>query len=61
MTYKLNHLQSHPLAVKFYELSLEIEKLPADVRQTGLLNDLHRLRDNTEHFLNNPPAHSVTE
>lgn len=50
--FNLSNLESHPLASKFYELSLELEKLPAHWRQTELMTSLDKLRRQTERFIN---------
>ncbi len=46
------NLADHPLAQHFYDLALELEKLPADVEQTNLIKMLADLQLATQTFIN---------
>lgn len=46
------NLADHPLAQLFYDLALELEKLPADTEQTNLMKKLADLRTATQTFIN---------
>ena len=50
--FNLSNLESHPLASKFYELSLELEKLSASWQQTELMTELQKLQRKTERLIN---------
>ncbi|MCZ4089345.1 hypothetical protein [Sinorhizobium psoraleae] len=54
MKYELFRIDSHPLAAKFYELMVEIEKLPGDPRQTDLVCALQQLKQQTQDLMNDP-------
>lgn len=54
MKYELYRIDSHPLAAKFYDLGIEIEKLPGDPRQTDLVSALAKLREQTQALMNDP-------
>jgi hypothetical protein len=54
MGINLSDTLAHPLAAKFYELMAEVEKLPADVRQSHLVSEIAALRTKTETLINDP-------
>jgi hypothetical protein len=48
---ELHRLESHPLAQRFYDLSFELENLPADVRQSDIARKLGDLKRETQALL----------
>lgn len=53
--YNLSDQQSHPLAMRFYNLARELERLPASPEQTALMIQLDEIKRTAQALLNDDP------